>query len=107
MIWTMHKKHLLIRFYNRCGRPIGLSRTGLRGAKEKRQDRLRSDAHAHHHTHLRRQLCRGLLTLNPSHISHFMSLLGVKRTGRFALHESAFDPKRTLMWAGLNSFERC
>jgi hypothetical protein len=28
--------------------------------------------------------------------THFVSLLGVKRTCRFALHMSAFDPKRTL-----------
>src|SRR6516162_1981889 len=30
-----------------------------------------------------------------SHASHLMSLLGVKRTCLFALHMSAFDPKRT------------
>jgi len=28
-------------------------------------------------------------------MSHLMSLLGVKRTCPFALHMSAFDPKRT------------
>ena len=28
-------------------------------------------------------------------MSHLMSLLGVKRTCRVALHMSAFDPKRT------------
>src|SRR5262249_43667768 len=31
-----------------------------------------------------------------SHMSHLMSLSGVKRTCRCALHMSAFDPKRTL-----------
>src|SRR5262245_53400643 len=29
------------------------------------------------------------------HMSHLMSLSGVKRTCRFALHMSAYDPKRT------------
>src|SRR5262245_41070655 len=34
-----------------------------------------------------------------SHVSHLMSLSGVKRTCRCALHMSAFDPKRTLSGA--------
>ena len=42
-------------------------------------------------------------------MSHLMSLLGVKRTSRFALHMSAFDPKRTLgpfQYAGIKSVLR-
>jgi hypothetical protein len=38
---------------------------------------------------------RDVRLLPKADMSHLMSLSGAKRTYRFALHMSAFDPKRT------------